>query len=1041
MKKFLAIASLCLPALGQATYTGQGFYAGPAIYGGAAVGPQTFFAALPLYWVDNTVCNPPGGTYDTTVILGTTNNMGPNAAGESVGQPYALTYQGLLDAANNWRDNADNLSQTPHFADKWWLIEVPAGTVLHGSTFDANDALISLPGKLNSGVEPAKCLVIDSTTPLTAGVMACGRGLPGLGGARNPGCASPNDKASMWKVQLDSPVSAIGKTALYAGADLVTSTNWVNHIVLRDIEVTLAPGAAQSAAGVHAAKLISVAANPLGTTPPAAIQAVTHFGLDRYYVHGWDPGDAGQPSGACAGWSNTGTVTVARDGGGINSTVTFVSGSYFSMTFTVGSLVNIGGTNYTIANTTLTENVLNGLSNTSFSIVGTVTLGTATAFTQSNPPSKYANGCGDDVQNGVIFHCDFCWRQNGYIEKIHWYGNESHASLQGFSDGPYKDVDNWEEGGSAAYFSGGGPVDQSGGPESDQEIRRNYFGRDLNYRQLTASAGNSPAPPWGCGTADSTASHNTCPFSWAIKNSMELKLGHRVLIAGNILENSWADAQQGNCMLINARTSSGGSAAGVYNSVTGLPNTFIDNIRFESNWIRNCPEPFGISNRSGVPSDGGGVSLPVQDNDFINNLFSNISDSNQWNTPGHEIGWTSGQDMFPCAMSYSGTGPYTVTALCLPYQSDITGHISKISSVANVVTVADGSRLDPILCTSGITATCIANGQTAVISNHIGWNGTFAMSGTSGNWSADGTGGTDIVYTDNINSPGTATLCDNSGSPTCASLLNSRDFTFASLGFKMTDISIGDDVYASNCTASGCPGGADTTCTTNGYAVGATSATYAITGTITTGLTVKYQVVTQPSASSANCIINNGAGFPKYTTFQGNTLLAMNAVDIEAAQQWWQPIGNQFFNNVFVDNDSGRTSDLFCVPIGAGEGYPSYPCWDANTFQFYGNALVGRSSSNWNSGVAVPSSAPANTFPALPGGYPAGSCAVANAPFNCPLMALPWASNFSLADVAAMSITSSTQGVNVTQMTTTMTATEYACPAGANCGTHGPYPD
>lgn len=167
----------------------------------------------------------------------------------------------------------------------------------------------------------------------------------------------------------------------------------------------------------------------------------------------------------------------------------------------------------------------------------------------------------------------------------------------------------------------------------------------------------------------------------------------------------------------------------------------------------------------------------------------------------------------------------------------------------------------------------------------------------------------------------------------------------------------------------------------------------------------------------------------------------MNAIDIEAAQQWWQPIGNQFFSNVFADNDSGRTSDLFCVPIGAGEGYPSYPCWDANTFQFYNNALMGRSSSNWNSGTPIPSTAAANTIPALAGSYPTVSCANTNAPFNCPLMALPWASNFSLADVAAMSITSSTQGVNVTQLQNVMTQTEYLCPAGANCGIHGPYPD
>ena len=1058
MKKFLAIALFCLPAFGQNAYVGPGFYSGPAVYGTVA-GAQTSYAALPLYWVDNTICNPPGGIYDTTIILGTTNNIGPNDAGESVGSPYALTYQGLLDAMDNWRDNADNASQTPHFADKWWLIQVPAGTVLHGSTYDANDALISLPGKLNGTAEPTKCLVIDSTAPLTAGVMACGRGLPGFGGARNPGCTSPNDKASMWKVQLDSPIAAIGRIAVYAGADLVTPANWVSHIVLRDIEVTMAPGAAQSAASVHAARLIDVASNPIGTTPPAAIQAVTHFGLDRYYVHGWDPGDPGQPSGACGGWTNTGTVTVLPDGGGINSTLTYDTGSYFGMTFTPGSSINIGGTDYTIANTSYTQGVLTGIQNKQISIVGTVTIGAATAYSQSNPPPQYANGCGDDVENGVIFNCDFCWRQNGYIEKVHWYGNESHASLQGFSDGPYKDVNNWEEGGSAAYFSGGGPVDQNGGPESDQEIRRNYFGRDLNYRQLSGSAGNSPAPPWGCGTADNTASHNTCPLSWAIKNSMELKLGHRVLIAGNVIENSWADAQQGFCILINARTCSGGAACGIYNTGTGLPNTYIDNIRFESNWVRNCPEPFQMSNRSGAPGDGGGLSLPVQNNDFINNLFTNIADTSQFNSPGHEWEWTSGQDLFHCAMSYIGSGPYTVTASCLPFQSDITGHVTAINSVSNVVTIYDSNRIDPILCTSGDAATCIANGSTVVLSNHSGWNGTFAMTGTNGNWLPNGTGGNNIIYTDTTNSPGTATLCDNSGSPTCTSLLNSGDVTFASLAYKMTDISVGDDVYASNV------GGGDTSCTTNGYAVGATSATYATVGTITTGLTVTYQVPTQPTAATANCIINNGAGFPKDTTFQNNTVLSPSVIDIEAANQWWQPISNDFYNNVFADNDTGKGSDLDCVPISAGEGSPSFACWDSNTFAFYSNVLTTRHPSNW-SAVNCPGGSCTNYFPTSVNcvgaaadptclgyagfmgpspavTYPTGACAYDGSnPFNCPLMALPWANNFTYTDVSYVGSSSySTQGVNTSVLNTVMTQTEYVCPSGDNCGTHGPFPD
>ena len=131
MKKFLAVIAFCLPAFGQATYSSLGLYSGAALDSAQAEGTLTFYAALPVNWVDDTMCNPPSGVYDTTVLLGTTDNIGPNHAGSAVGQPYALSYLGLLDAMDNWRDNADNSSQTPHFADKWWLIKVPAGTMLH----------------------------------------------------------------------------------------------------------------------------------------------------------------------------------------------------------------------------------------------------------------------------------------------------------------------------------------------------------------------------------------------------------------------------------------------------------------------------------------------------------------------------------------------------------------------------------------------------------------------------------------------------------------------------------------------------------------------------------------------------------------------------------------------------------------------------------------------------------------------------------------------------------------------------------------------
>ncbi len=894
----------------------------------------------------------------------------------------------------------------------------------------------------------------------------------------------------MWKVEISGGNNQVGRIGIFAGADLQSpTTNYANHIELRDVEVTLAPGIAQSGPGVDSVRLVDFNDNPLSIVPCIGCQADHVLGLRHFYIHGWDVGDPGQPSGACSQWTNTGTVTIAQNPSGFagDTLITRSTGTFYGMTFAAGSPVSINGTTFTILDDgTLAEGLQNGTQNTQFIVVGLVPTAGTYNLSESNPPSKNSAGqfsfvygagtpvvgCGDDVEDAIRFHVDDGWLMDGYVEKIHNYGGESNALGYAFDNGPLKIVNNWLEGSEQTIISGGAPVDQNGGPGSDNEIRRNYFGKDLNYRYLTGGAGNSPAPPWGCGPTDGTASHNVCPFSYAIKNPFEIKVGHRNLVAGNIIENSWADGQQGFCILVNARTASGGAMAGVFNPGTGLPDSYIDNIRFESNWIRNCPEPVEQSNRAGTPSNGGGVSLPVEDVDWINNLYSNIADTNQFNDPGHEWEWTSGANTFTCAMSYTGSSaPFTITAQCLPEQNDITSNITKIVSVANVVSVYDGLRTDAMLSTSG-SGTCIANGNSwttcpIIISNHTGWNGSFAMTGCTGNWASDGTGcGTGagaqyISYTDNINNPGTATLCDNSGSPKCSALLNAGDVTIASLAYKMTDISVGDGVNATNV------GGGDTTCTTYGYAAGITAAAYAVSGTVTTGLTVSYQTNTQPTAATANCIISNGAGFPKWTTLQNNTFMAPNVFAIQTSYTGdWLPISNYMFNNVFVDNDSGHTSDVYCNEAPGGyEGTDSFSCWDDNTFEFYQNVLTGRNSSNW-SVVNCPGGSCSNAFPvsvncsgtnadptclgyvAFMGSdpamtYPTGACTYDGSnPFDCPLMALPWASNFTFTDISYVGSSSyQTQGVNTTQLNTVMTQTEYICPVGANCGAHGPYPD
>jgi hypothetical protein len=856
-----------------------------------------------------------------------------------------------------------------------------------------------------------------------------------------------------------------------------------NHIVLRDVEITLAPGTAQSRNGPgQPTAFFQAPQNPLGTRPPTPLKVADHIGLDRFYMHGWDPGDPGQPttgssvdaSGNCLAWYNSGTVNTANTDG-THGSVTLTSftptlafgNAAFGPTFTVGSTINIGGTfsgsgssitggtNYTISAFDPTT------SNSVLTINGQPGTQTGVQYLQVNPPSQYTPGCGDDVEKGVSLNADNSWMQNGYIEKIHWWGSESHAANYGFDNGPTKIVNVWLEGGSNGLFSGGAAADSSGGPGSDNEIRRNYLGRDLNYRFLTAQAANSPNPPFGCGPFDGTASHNTCPFNWAIKNSLEMKEGHRTLVDGDIIENSWSDGQSGFCVLITVDAGSGGQAVGVFDSSTGLPASFIDNLRFSNNWIRNCPQPVEQLNRGNMGTgNGGGVTLPITHNDFINNLFSNFTDASQFGSPGHIWQWTSGgfaNNSWTCAMSYAGTGPYTITATCLPFQTDLTNpaHVSNITvdSSHNITISHGGIRLDPTLCQS-TSAACIAAGQTVVINGVTGLtNGAFAITGTSANWASDGTGGNTIVYNDGASTAGT--VC--SSISTCSTAIGSGILTFASLAGKMTDVSVGDAVYAYDV------GGGDATCTTNGYLSGATVANYAISGTIPTGLTVVYQLAAQPTSSSANCLVSNGAGFPKNVTVQNNTFLAVGQFAMENFLQAFQPISNYFHDNVFAVNTASLNADVYGANPG-GEGTTAFQSWDPASFQFYHNVMQGRSSANW-SVVNCPGSTCANSFPATVNcststadatclgysgfmgssptiTYPSAACADANAPFNCPLMALPWANNLTLSNLNYVGSSSySVQGVNINQLTNAMTQHKYVCPSGANCGTHGPYPD
>ena len=73
--------------------------------------------------------------------------------------------------------------------------------------------------------------------------------------------------------------------------------------------------------------------------------------------------------------------------------------------------------------------------------------------------------------------------------------------------------------------------------------------------------------------------------SWCVKNLFEIKTAKRVLVEGNVFENSWANCQVGFAILLTVRTQDGRA-----------PWMTIEDVTFRRNWIRNAAAGFNISN-------------------------------------------------------------------------------------------------------------------------------------------------------------------------------------------------------------------------------------------------------------------------------------------------------------------------------------------------------------------------------------------------------------------------------------------------------------
>ncbi len=105
---------------------------------------------------------------------------------------------------------------------------------------------------------------------------------------------------------------------------------------------------------------------------------------------------------------------------------------------------------------------------------------------------------------------------DSYLSDCHEQGSDSQAIAVWNGPGPFKIVNNYlEAAGENVIFGGADPSITNLVP-SDIEIRRNHFFKQPSWKGV-----------------------------WTVKNLLELKNAQRVLIEGNILQNSWQDAQNG----------------------------------------------------------------------------------------------------------------------------------------------------------------------------------------------------------------------------------------------------------------------------------------------------------------------------------------------------------------------------------------------------------------------------------------------------------------------------------------------------------------
>jgi len=241
------------------------------------------------------------------------------------------------------------------------------------------------------------------------------------------------------------------------------------------------------------------------------------------------------------------------------------------------------------------------------SSVQLVAIGSGSASTQPTVASaphhividrRYISGADRmKLKNCVELHGAHLAVVNSSLVRCHSKTQESHAIIGWNGPGPFLIENNYIAGaGVNVMFGGADPASVSMMP-ADITVRRNHVRKVPTWKDV-----------------------------WLVKNLLELKLGRRVLVEGNVFENSWRDGQNGFALVLKSENQGGRATWSETSDVT---------VRY--NVIRNTAH--GVS----ASSNPGGRAVPASRIRFEHNRFEKIGTGTY---PGGRLFQLSGIDDF-----------------------------------------------------------------------------------------------------------------------------------------------------------------------------------------------------------------------------------------------------------------------------------------------------------------------------------------------------------------------------------------------------------